>query len=159
GGVQKFDSLQLPLKMFLDAGAIPGIVAIDPSADARVRQTRLVFEGPEGRFYNLPLIASALARRDDPSKIRIHWETVVLRDRVGARVTPVCETGDMRIYYASPPATDLSQRKACPAGSTEFCVVSMIDVLKGNVPRTDLAARTILIGAHSASAVPDNYPT
>jgi len=164
GGVQRFSALQLPLKAFLDAGAIPGIVAIKPSPDARVRETGLVFEGPEGRFYNLPLTASALALRADPKAIRIEPERVVLPARPADRVMPVDDTGAMRIYYASPPATDTAQRKiSCPPDGTEyaseFCVVSLADVVAGKVPRTYLAGRSIYVGVHSASAIPDNYPT
>ena len=164
GGVQRFSALQLPLKSLLDAGAIPAIVAINPSPDARVRETRLVFEGPEGRFYSLPLVASALALRADPAKIRIDADHVTLPARPADRVMPIDDTGAMRIYYASPPATDLAQRKvSCLPESTayagEFCVVSLADVVNGKVPRQYLAARSIYVGAHSASAIPDNYPT
>jgi adenylate cyclase len=60
----------------------------------------------------------------------------------------------MTIYYAARPAP-------APSDCTNhdlFCVVSMKDVINGNVPRDLIAGRAVFVGAHTLSAVPDSYP-
>ena len=164
GGVEHFTQLQLPLQMFRDAGAITGIADVLQGPDSRVRETRLVYEGPEGRFFNLPLITSAVAFRTDPSRIRVQGDRVILPAAGNEKTMPIDETGAMRIYYAAPPATETAKRKvACapesPEYADEFCVVSLMDVVNGNVPRQYLAARSLYVGYHSVAAVPDSYAT
>ena len=44
------------------------------------------------------------------------------------------------------------------ADPAQFCVVSLADVVAGSIPRDLIANRTVFIGAHSISAVPDDYP-
>ena len=66
----------------------------------------------------------------------------------------------MPVYYASRPATSTTERQKVGfcANPLEFCVVSMKDVIAGAVPRDLIVGRTVFVGFHSVSAVPDDYP-
>lgn len=174
GGVERFERLSLPIPSLRDAAAGIGAVNVRPDEDGRVRSVQMAIEGPEGRYYSLPLVAAA--RYLAAAKISAGDERAILRSegalvlpgalapggqRLPDRVIPVDGAGTMHVYYASPPATDLAPQIAggqrCRIAG-EFCVVAMADVIRGTVPRELLANRTILIGAHSIAAEPDNYP-
>ncbi|MDQ6857465.1 MAG: adenylate/guanylate cyclase domain-containing protein [Chloroflexota bacterium] len=169
-GVVRYSSEQLPTPLLRQAAAGLGSVNVDPDEDGRVRRAQLVIETPTGRYYALPLVAtvrsllSAKVVAENEQSMLQTGDALVLRGRAGLvdRVMPIDESGGMAIYYAAPPASDLSARgpNAGPcADPAEFCVVSFADIVAGRVPRDLIANRTLLVGAHSLSAVPDTYPT
>jgi class 3 adenylate cyclase/CHASE2 domain-containing sensor protein len=157
---QNFPALQMPLPMFADAAAGLGAVNVNPEFDSRVREAQLVVKGPDGeRFYALALVASIKHLAGDLGRATIDGDQLLVPAPLGVRNMPINEGGAMRIYYATPPTPKE------PAGSTthcrtpgQFCVVSLVDVVEGRVARNVLQARTIFVGAHDLSAVPDNYP-
>jgi adenylate cyclase len=167
-GAVRYSAEQVPIAILRQAAAGLAAVNVFPDEDGRVRTAGLVIDTPSGRYYSLPLAATArsmLAAKQvlgDETSIAHRGDVLVLPGRPGApdRVMPIDETGHMPIYYAAPPAEDLATR-ADPAPCSDpnqFCVVSLADVVAGKVPRELIANRTILIGAHSLSAVPDSYP-
>jgi len=166
-GIQRFVNVQLPLPMFREAAAALASVNINPDDDGRIRSTQLTIEGPDGqRYYSLPLVAttkSMLAARQtsDVDGIRREGSLLIVPGRAPFpdRVMPIDRGGAMPVYFVSKPATDLADQRAPCAIPGEFCVVSLADVAEGKVPRELLANRTVLVGAHSISAEPDNYPT
>ena len=158
----------LPIPMLRNAAAALGSVNINPDEDGRVRKAQLVVATPSGRYYALPLVATARsmvkARQigGDERAIKRTGSGLTLpgREHLADRVIPVNAAGATPVYYAAPPATDLlDQRKGEPCSIRgEFCVVSLADVVSGRIPRTLIANRTVFVGAHSVSAVPDSYP-
>ena len=168
-GAVRYSAEQVPITILRQAAAGLASVNIDPDEDGRVRKASLVIDTPSGRYYNLPLVAAARSLfagkfvAGNETSLKRQGETLVLPGRAGLgdRTMPIDETGHMAIYYAALPATDLSARPPdsppC-ANSAEFCVVALGDVVAGKIPRALIANRTIFIGAHSISAVPDNYP-
>ena len=169
-GVIRFNNEQVPITILRQAAAGLASVNVFPDADGRVRKAELQIETPSGHYYALPLVATARSLNaakvvtGDETAITRHGDLLVLPGRSAQlpdRLMPIDERGLMAVYYASPPVTDLGAR---PAGSapcadrSEFCVVSLADVVAGSVPRELIANRTIFVGAHSISAVPDNYP-
>lgn len=155
---QHFPVLQLPDPMFREAAAGIGAVNVNPEFDARVREAQLVVRGPNGDTYHaLALVTSIKHLGGDLSKAAIDGERFVVPAPLGPRVMPINEGGAMRIYYAAQPHPPVETGKPeCTQG--RFCVVSLVDVVEGRVPRTLLQARSIYVGAHTLSAVPDNYP-
>ena len=168
-GAVRYHAEQVPITILRQAAAGLASVNVLPDADGRVRKAELVIDTPSGRYYALPLVATARSLlvakfvAGDETSIKQQGDVLVLPGRTGLpdRVMPIDETGHMPVYYAAPPATDLAARspdaKPC-ADSLEFCVVSLADVVAGKIPRELIANRTIFVGAHSISAVPDNYP-
>lgn len=157
-GVQNFPKLQMPLGMFREAAAGLGSVNINADTDSRVREAQLVVAGPEGKFYALPLVATAKHLRGNLAKIRSQGDLLVLPTAAAERIMPLDEGGSLRVYYASPPATGLLSDKGACSIPGEFCVVSLVDVVNGKVARPLLLNRSVYVGAHSVSAVPDDYP-
>jgi adenylate cyclase len=168
-GAVRYSAEQVPITILRQAAASLAAVNVLPDEDSRVRKAELVIDTPSGRYYSLPLVATArslLAAKfvtGDESSIKRQGDVLVLPGRAGLadRVMPIDDTGHMPIYYAAPPAADLAARPsgAAPcADPNEFCVVSLADVVAGKIPRELIANRTIFVGAHSISAVPDNYP-
>lgn len=158
-GTSRFDAAKLPLPMFRDGAMALGAVNIHPDPDARVRVAQLQIDAPEGRFYSLPLVAAAKAVRADLASARSEGDRLTVPAPLGARVMPIDERGGMPVYYAAPPSSDTAESRAAPcADRAEFCVVSLADVVAGKVPEGLLRSRMILVGAHSLSAEPDNYP-
>jgi adenylate cyclase len=85
----------------------------------------------------------------------------------GDRIIPTDIAGGMRVYFAAKPATNLADQKATPGRypckiANEFCVLSLADVVDGKIPLATLRPlvenRIVLIGVHSAGALPDDYP-
>ena len=65
----------------------------------------------------------------------------------------------MRVYFAAKPHPPVEAgRPGGCAAEDRFYVVSMVDVIDGKAPRECLQNRSIYVGAHSISGVPDNYP-
>jgi len=168
-GAVRYHAEQVPITILRQAAAGLASVNVLPDADGRVRKAELVIDTPSGRYYALPLVATARSLlvakfvAGDETSIKQQGDVLVLPGRTGLpdRVMPIDETGHMPVYYAALPATDLAARSpdATPcADSLEFCVVSLADVVAGKIPRELIANRTIFVGAHSISAVPDNYP-
>jgi adenylate cyclase len=167
-GAVRYSAEQVPITILRQAAAGLAAVNVFPDQDSRVRTAGLVIDTPSGRYYSLPLVATArslLAAKlvtANETSIKRQGDVLVLPGRPGVadRVMPIDETGHMPIYYAAPPAEDLAARAdvAPCVDPSEFCVVSLADVVAGTVPRELIANRTIFVGAHSLSAVPDNYP-
>ncbi|HLZ47424.1 MAG TPA: adenylate/guanylate cyclase domain-containing protein [Candidatus Limnocylindria bacterium] len=168
-GAIRFNNEQVPITILRQAAAGLAAVNVLPDEDSRVRKAALTIDTPSGRYYSLPLVATARSLSaakvvgGDERALRRQGDLLVLPGRSAAlpdRQMPIDERGLMAIYYAAPPATELGARpvdaRPC-ADPTEFCVVSLADVVAGSVPRELIANRTVLIGAHSISAVPDNY--
>ena len=170
-GAVRYSAEQVPILAFRQAAAGLASVNVLADEDGRVRRAELVVDTPSGRYYSLPLVATARSLfklnviSGDETAIKRQGDTLVLPGRGDAfrpdRVMPIDETGHMAIYYAAPPAADLATRladaKPC-ADPAAFCVVSLADVVSGKVPRELFNNRTVFVGAHSISAVPDNYP-
>ncbi len=168
-GAIKFPAVLLPIAPLREAAAGLGSVNVVPDDDARVRDAQLAITGPDNeRRYLLPLMAVArhlraqgLARTDESGLTRSPDLTKLVlpgRAPLPDRVMPIDASGGMSIYFASAPATDLRDQSAPCAIRGEYCVVSLIDVVKGNVPRDLIANRIVLIGAHSASGLTDSFP-
>ncbi len=169
---ERFAALQFPIPLLRDAAAGLGAVNINADDDGRVRETQLIIAGPNNeRYYVLPLVAVArflkVAQQvtTDESGLRLAQDNTRLvlpgRAPLPDRVMPV-DHGAMPVYFASTPATDLGDQHAhdlqpCSIAG-EFCVVSLADVVNGKIPRELFANRIVFVGAHSASALPDNYP-
>ena len=167
-GLVRYSAEQIPITILRQAAAGLGAVNIDPDDDSRVRQASLVIQTPSGRYYGLPLVATARALLaanrviGDEHTVRPTADTLVLPGRPGFAdyVMPIDESGHMAVYYAAPPASDLAARgpddRPC-ADQGQFCVVSLAAVVAGKIPRELIANRTVFVGAHSLSAVPDSY--
>lgn len=158
---RKFAVLQLPITQLSAAAAGLGSVNVNADPDGRVRDAQMRIEGPDGTtYYALPLLAAARQVRADLSKARVSGDRLVIPAPLGERVMPLDQAGGMAVYYASKPATTTTEQQKfgfCKLPG-EFCVVSMKDVIAGAVPRELLVGRTVFVGFHSVSAVPDDYP-
>jgi len=159
GNKTTFAAIDLPIKDLRDAAAGLGAVDINPDPDHVVRDAQLVIEGPDGtRYYGLPLVAAAKHLRADLSRARVVNDRLIVPAQLGERTMPLNRAGGMEIYYAAQPATP-TYRQATPCSvAEEFCVVSLKDVVAGAIPKNLITGRTIFVGAHSISAVPDDYP-
>lgn len=174
-GAMRFNNEQVPILALRQAAAGLGAVNIQPDGDGRVRKAMLAVDTPSGHYYALPLVASArylvLARQvpADERSIRHVGDRLVLPGRPGGpgqgtpdRTMPIDDVGFMPVYFAAPPSVPLTARpidsQPC-ADPAEFCVVSLADVVSGKAPRSLFANHMVFIGAHSLSAVPDDYPT
>jgi adenylate cyclase len=159
----QYANLLLPIPELRGASAGLGAVNIRQDPDHVVRDSPLAIEGPDGtRYYGLPLVAAARQLRGDLSKARLGNDRFVMTTPLGDRTLPVNRAGGMAIYYASKPAKptygdEYKTNGPCSVVG-EFCIVSLKDVIAGTVPRNLITGRTVFIGAHSISAVPDDYP-
>ena len=155
-----YKTLQFPVPVLRDAAAGLGAVNINPDPDGRVRDSQLVITGPDGaRYYSLPLVAAARQQRADLAKLRREGDRLILPTPLGDRVMPVDRRGGMSVYYAAPPAPTTYDNPAYPCKNpAEFCVVSLKDVVNGAIDRRLIIGHAVLVGAHSVSAVPDDYP-
>ncbi|HUG06243.1 MAG TPA: adenylate/guanylate cyclase domain-containing protein [Candidatus Limnocylindria bacterium] len=157
----KFAVVQLPIAQLSASAAGLGSVNVTADPDSRVRDAQMRIEGPDGAtYYALPLLAAARQVRADLTKATLTGDRLVVPAPLGERVLPLNERGGMAVYYASAPATSTTEQQQlgfCKI-SGEFCVVSMKDVIAGAVPRELIVGRTVFVGFHSVSAVPDDYP-
>jgi adenylate cyclase len=157
----KFAVVQLPIAQLSSVAAGLGSVNVTADPDGHVRDAQMRIVGPDGTtYYALPLIAAARQVRADLTKATLSGDRLVVPAPLGDRVLPLNQRGGMAVYYASRPATSTFERQKtgfCKVGG-EFCVVSMKDVIAGAVPRELILGRTVFVGFHSVSAVPDDYP-
>ncbi|HJW49138.1 MAG TPA: adenylate/guanylate cyclase domain-containing protein [Candidatus Limnocylindria bacterium] len=158
---RKFAVLQVPIAQLSAAAAGLGSVNVIADPDGRVRDAQMRIEGPDGTtYYALPLLAAARQVRADLTKATITGDRLVIPAPLGERVMPLDQAGGTAVYYASKPATTTREQQDlgfCKKPG-EFCVVSMKDVIAGAVPRELIVGRTVFVGFHSVSAVPDDYP-
>jgi adenylate cyclase len=158
---RKFAVVQLPIAQLSAGAAGLGSVNVTADPDGHVRDAQMRIEGPDGTtYYALPLLAAARQVRADLSTAKVSGDRLVLPAPLGERVMPIDQAGGMAVYYASKPATNTSTQQQlgfCKVPG-EFCVVSMKDVLAGAVPKELIQGRTVFVGFHSVSAVPDDYP-
>lgn len=160
GRAQHFEGLQLPLDMFREGAAGLGAVNVNPEFDSRVREVQLVVKGPDGKpYYALALVAAARHLSGDLAAARVEGDRLILPAKPLERDMPLNQGGAMRVYYAAPPHPLVVPGAAGPCTAKDaFYIVSMLDVIDGKIPRACLANRTIFVGAHSLSGVPDSYP-
>ena len=153
--IERYPSVLLPIPVLRDAAAGVAAVNIHPDPDGRVRYSQLFIEGPDGTtYYSLPLVTAAKKVRADLSRAHRAADVFTVPAPLADRVMPVDRRGGMSIYYAAPPSPEQS---TC-ADKAYFCVVSMSDVINGEISPDLITGRAIFIGAHSLSAVPDSYP-
>jgi adenylate cyclase len=157
---ERYPVVQLPISMLRDAAAGVAAVNIHPDPDGRVRYAQLLIEGPDGTtYYSLPLVSAARKVHAELGKAERAGNIFSVPAPLGNRLIPIDRRGGMSVYYAAPPAPPTRETSANPcADSRYFCVLSMKDVINGRVPRELIAGRAIFVGAHSLSAVPDDYP-
>ncbi len=157
----RYGVVWLPVTPLSDAAVGTGSVNVSADPDSRVRDAQLRVQGPDGTtYYALPLLAAARQLRADISQVRVQGDQLILKTPLGDRVMPLNRRGGMAIYYASEPATSTQEQQTlgfCKIAG-EFCVVSMKDVIAGAVPRELIVGRTVFVGFHSVSAIPDDYP-
>jgi adenylate cyclase len=157
--VTKYADLQFPIEALRNAAAGLGAVNIRQDPDHIVRDSQLVIEGPKGeRFFGLPLAAAARQVRADLTKSHVENDRLIVPAPLGDRMMPINRAGGMSVYYAAPPATPTYAQKTPCSVQGEFCVVSLKDVVAGAIPKNLITGRTIFVGAHSVSAIPDDYP-
>jgi adenylate cyclase len=156
---ESYAAINLPIPVLRAAAAGVAAVNIHPDPDGRVRYSPLRITGPDGTtYYSLPLLTAAMKLRGDLSSARREDDRFVVPAPLGDRVMPIDRRGAMEIYYAAEPAKYTAKNPSYPCGSEkEFCVVSLRDVVAGSIPRDLIAGRAVLVGAHSISAVPDDY--
>jgi adenylate cyclase len=167
-GALQFQTLELPNATLRAAAASLGNVNIVPEIDHVVRRANLAIANGNDRYFSLPLLAAARQLRADVTQLHFTGDSYVLPTKgFGDRVVPVDVAGGMRVYFAAKPATNLKEQKSkgtypCRIAE-EFCIVSMSDVADGTIPadalRPLIENRIVLIGVHSASALPDDYAT
>lgn len=156
--VQRFAQVNLPRPELLAAAAGVGSVNITPDPDSRVRDAQTVVEGPDGkRYFSLPLVAAAKQLRADLTKARVENDRLIVPAPLGDRVLPLNQRGGSAIYYAAAPATPTFQQNGYCKVAGEFCVVSMKDAAAGKVPKELITGRTVFVGFHSVTAIPDYY--
>ncbi len=157
---ERYPIVLLPIPVLREAAAGVATVNIHPDPDGRVRFAQLLIEGPDGAtYYSLPLVTAARKVRADLSSAIRTEDLFIVPAPLGDRVMPIDRRGAMSIYFAAQPAPSTADAATYPCKSSDhFCVVSMKDVINGTVPRELITGRAIFIGAHSISAVPDDYP-
>jgi len=156
-----YRTVNLPPPDLRAAAAGVGSVNVAADPDGRVRDSQMLIEGPDGtRYYSLALLAAARQVRADLTKATLANDRLRIPAPLGDRVLPVNQRGGMPVYYASAPATPTVDQRSGPPCSIagEFCVVSMQDVIDGKIPSSLITGRTVFVGFHSVSAVPDDYP-
>ncbi|HEX4743291.1 MAG TPA: adenylate/guanylate cyclase domain-containing protein [Candidatus Limnocylindria bacterium] len=158
GGTTQFSDAELPLQLFREVALSVASVNILPDDDGRVRTAQLMIDTPSGRQYALPLVAAARHVRADLGRAQFEGDRLVVPAPITSRVIPLDPGGGTAVYYAAPPATNVAQVSSPCSVPGEFCVVSLKGVVEGTVPASLLQNRLILIGAHSISSVPDDYP-
>jgi adenylate cyclase len=162
---QNFPSVLLPLDMFREAAAGLGAVNVNAEFDARIREIQLIVKGPDAKpYYALALVASARHLGADLAGARVVDDRLIVPAKPIDRNMPINQGGAMRVYFAAVPH-DPVKAGAPPAAAEcnareqdRFVAISMLDVIDGKVAKDCLQFRTLYIGAHTISAVPDDYP-
>jgi len=157
-----YANLELPIPILRDAAAGLGAVNINPDPDGRVRDAQLRIQGEDGTTYwSLPLLTAAKKLGADLASARREGDLLVVPAPLGDRTMPLDRRGGMSVYYAAEPAPVTYNDPSYPCKASdrpEFCVVSMKDIVNGTTPRSLIVGHAVLIGAHSLSAVADDYP-
>jgi adenylate cyclase len=159
--VERYASIQMPIPVLRDAAVGVASVNIHPDPDGRVRFAQLQVQGPDGTLYHaLPLATAAKKVRADLASAARERDVLRLPAPLGDRVIPIDRRGGMPVYYAAPPTpATYDQHDAYPCRDEKLmCVVSLKDVVNGTIPHELIVGRAVLVGAHSLSGVPDDYP-
>ncbi|MCA9943479.1 MAG: CHASE2 domain-containing protein [Anaerolineales bacterium] len=145
-GKLSYEGVILPQPELAAASAALGHTSILHDEDGYIRRVPTQID-VAGQSYN-SLAMAALANYLGTG---LPENTAVENGRlaVAGRQIPVESHGEMRIYYAGPPAEP---------GRTTFTMVSYQDVLAGVVPDELLRDRIVLVGI-TATAEPDRYLT
>ena len=145
-GVLRYEGRVLPQPMFVAAAAGLGHTSILHDADGYIRRVPTVIDIDGDRFESLAMVALQNYLGGTQSET-----PAVANGRLPlvGRQIPVQADGEMRIYYAGPPAQ--------PEQKT-FAMVSYLDVLAGTVPDALLRDKIVLVGI-TATAEPDRYLT
>jgi adenylate cyclase len=166
-GALRFEVTQLPIPALREAAAGMAAANILPELDGRVRRANLVITSGGERYYALPLVAAAKQLRGDLAGLRVEPGRLILPTQgFGDRVMPVDSVNDLRIYFVAEPAKHLQDQKregSYPCKNPlEMCVISLADIAEGRIAAEVLQPliqnRIVLIGAHSAAALTDDYP-
>ena len=158
GRTTQYHDVELPLPLFREVAMALGSVNIPPDADGRIRTAPLRIDTPAGRHFSLPVVAAAKHVRADLANAQVQGDRLVVPAALAERVIPIDSRGRTTVYYAAPPATNVAELPSPCSAPGEFCVVSLKAVVEGTIPRNLLQNRLILVGAHSLSSVPDDYP-
>ncbi len=136
----------LPQPEFVTAAAGLGHTGILHDADGYIRWMPTLISIDGQQYENLSMVAlrNYLGGATDNLSVVENGRLSIV-----GRQIPVDVDGEMRIYYAGPPAE--------PAQST-FPMVSYEDVLAGTVPEALLRNKIVLVGI-TATAEPDRYLT
>ena len=166
-GALQFQTIEVPNSTLRAAAAGLGDVNIVPEIDHVVRRANLAITNGTDRYLSLPFIAAARQLRADANQVRFTGDSYILPTKgFGDRVIPADIAGGLRVYFVAKPATSLIDQKLhdqypCKIPD-EFCVVSLSDVADGRIAADTLRPlvenRIVLVGVHSASALPDDYP-
>ncbi|WP_420628313.1 CHASE2 domain-containing protein [Candidatus Leptofilum sp.] len=144
-GQLRYEGAVLPQSVLTAASAALGHTGILHDQDGYIRRVPTVVSA-NGESYNslaIAALASYVGVGVDKSTIENGRLSIL------GRQVPVEADGEMRIYYAGPPAQ---------SGQTTFNMVRYQDVLAGSVPETLLRDKIVLVGI-TATAEPDRYLT
>ncbi|MBK8903303.1 MAG: CHASE2 domain-containing protein [Anaerolineaceae bacterium] len=145
-GRLRYTGRVLPQPEFVDAGAGLGHTSILHDADGYIRRTPtlVAIDGQEYESLAMVTLHNYLGSASDELAVVENGRLSLL-----GRQIPVDEDGEMRIYYAGPPAE---------AAQSTFPMVSYQDVLAGTAPEELLRGKIVLVGI-TATAEPDRYLT
>lgn len=153
-----FPGALTPAAVFARSASLAA-VNVDPDVDSLVRTVPLSVSAGEQRLWSIALVTAARQLRADLDRVRVERDAVILPTPLGERRIPVERGAHMNVYFGAGPVSLLDTRSApsC-ADAAQICVVSLADVVAGNVPAALLRGRIVLVGAHSAGGLPDDYP-
>lgn len=145
-GRLRYTGRVLPQSEFVAAGAGLGHTGILHDADGYIRWMPTLVEIDGQPYESLAMVTLRSYLGGASGEV-----AVVENGRLSlvGRQIPVDEDGEMRIYYAGPPAG---------ADQSTFPMVSYRDVLAGTVPEELLRDKIVLVGI-TATAEPDRYLT
>jgi adenylate cyclase len=145
-GVLRYAGRVLPQPTFMAAAAGLGHTSILHDADGYIRRVPTVIDIDGTRYQSLAMVAlQNYLGNPQPVLPEVANGRLAL---IGRQI-PVEENGEMRIYFAGPPAQ--------PEQAT-FTMVPYLDVVAGAVPDELLRDKLVLVGI-TATAVPDRYLT
>ncbi len=145
-GMLRYEGVILPQSALLAASAAVGHTSILHDTDGYIRRVPTTIS-VDGQRYNSLALAALTNYLGGGGQREVLVENGRLA--VSGRQIPVTEDGEMRIYYAGPPAQP---------NQTTFAMVRYQDVLAGAVPAELLRNKIVLVGI-TATAEPDRYLT